>query len=66
MLKKITQLFKSRKKKSDTNFFELPSRKQKKLILKAVRDANKEQKALVDKYNKKYDSAGIRCNSYSK
>ncbi len=42
------------KKKSNVNFFELPSKEKKKLIKNAVKGSNKLQEDLVKEYNKKF------------
>jgi diadenosine tetraphosphate (Ap4A) HIT family hydrolase len=40
------------KKKKPTNFYDLPEKKQRELMLKAAKYANKQQKALEIRYNK--------------
>lgn len=42
------------KKKSNVNFFELPSREKKKLIKNAVKGSNELQEKLVKNYNGKF------------
>ncbi len=39
-------------KKPATNFYELPEKKQKELLLKAAKSANKQQKTLETRYLK--------------
>ena len=39
-------------KKRDRNFYDLPAKKQKELLLKAAKTANKEQKTLENRYLK--------------
>jgi hypothetical protein len=39
-------------KQTGTNFYELPAKKQKELLLKAAKSANKQQKSLETKYLK--------------
>jgi len=56
MLKKITRFFRITKKKTDTSFFDLSEREKKKMIEKATDQANKDQKALVEEYERKFDS----------
>lgn len=43
------KLFKTKK---PTNFYDLPDKKQKELMLKAAKSANKQQKALENRYLK--------------
>ncbi len=39
-------------KKADRNFYNLPEKKQKEVLLKAAKSANKQQKSLETKYLK--------------
>jgi ribosomal protein S21 len=52
---KITNIFK--KKSRGKNFFELPSEEKKRIIKKAVKEANKMQLELVKEYSSKYTTA---------
>ncbi len=59
MITKIIAYIKNNKTKNDLNFFEMPAGAQKKIIDKAVRDANKEQLDLVRRYDEKFKSFKI-------
>ncbi len=56
MLKTITHFFRATKKKPDISFFDLSDVEKKKIIEKATEQANKDQKALVEEYKRKFDS----------
>ena len=55
MLKTITRLFRTTKRKTNVNFFDLSPREKKKMIERATDKANKDQKALVEEYERKFD-----------
>lgn len=54
MIKKIFKLVKSRKTPENKSLFELPAVEQKKILKKAVSEANREQRDLVERYDKKF------------
>lgn len=54
MLRKIISNIKGKKAKKEVNFFDLPSREQKKIVKEAVRRANKDQLKLVKEYDRKF------------
>ena len=45
-----------KKKVTTKNFFDFPAKEQKKIIIKAAQEAEREQKELVDKFNRLYSS----------
>ena len=53
-IKKIFKIDSKKKKVKSSNFFDLPSEQQKKIIKKAVREANKDQLDLSERYDKEY------------
>ncbi len=68
MLKTIKKIFKfSGKKAKASNFFDLSSNQQKKIMKKAVRKANKDQLDLVERYEKKYGKINFeKCSEVSR
>lgn len=54
MIKKIAEFIKRGSNKSRTDFFNLPSGEQKRIINKAARDANAEQSDLIRSYKSKF------------
>ena len=54
MIKKMFKLVKSHKTSENKSLFELPAVEQKKILKKAVSEANREQRDLVERYDKKF------------
>lgn len=54
MIKKIAKFIEKKPNKSKTDFFNLPSSEQKRIINKAARDANLEQLNLIRSYKNKF------------
>jgi len=50
----MIKILKKRKKLPNKNFFDYPSKEQKKIIVKAAKEANEMQRELVRKYAKIY------------
>ena len=61
MLKTITRFLGIASEKPDINFFDLSTVEKKQMMEKATEKANKDQKALMAEYDKKFDRAKI-CN----
>lgn len=54
MIKKIFKLVKNHKAPQNKGLFELPAAEQKKILKKAVSEANREQRDLVERYDRKF------------
>lgn len=54
MIKKIAKFIEKKPNKLETDFFNLPSGEQKRIINKAAKDANIEQLSLIRSYKNKF------------
>lgn len=54
MLKKIMLKIAGKKTTGEVGFFDLSSREQKKIIKEAARNANQDQRKLLDEYERKF------------
>ena len=53
----INILLKKKRKVAKKNFFDYPAKEQKKIIVKAAKEADKEQDELVKRYNRAFSSS---------
>lgn len=60
IIEKVFRLNRKKKVVKTTNFFELPSGQQKKIIKQAIREANEDQLELVNKYCEKHERLELR------